>query len=584
MKLRLFTALLILASLLLSLMLIPRGPDRAGFFGALSEEEQVFYNPEPAPKTGDRWRDMDYGPFLTASIEAPWPPGNIAYKGIAIRFDKVYGRPHREAVVFDTDLLRYSVGWEGDFVDLKGVVFDGSHETHPLISGEPLFANPKLPGWSSQPEFIDPRQIPYGPLPREHGHFKGLYLHHNRVILSYSVGVTEVLEMPGLERFQGLTAFSRELDLRSLTSELFLQVAASPRQGERILALDGRELGQDAEAGESIAVLGGVGRVTAAAVVGAPPGTRWLTDRGRIRLQLPTISAACLKPLIWSGAQVELDSFRHLAAQALGARDLRPLTNGGPRRWRQTLTTSARMGDGDGPYVIDEITAPQENPWDSRMRFGGFDFFENESRAAICTWNGDVWVVSGLTSALRQLRRQRMASGLFQPLGLQIVDDQIYVLGRDQITLLHDLNGDGEADYYENFNNDHQVTEHFHEFAMDLQQGPDGDFYYMKGGRHALDAVIPRHGTLIRVSRDGSRSEILANGFRAPNGLLITPEGEFWSSDQQGHWTLRTGSISSSLVSSTATGGPITRESLPLILSSLWPGFIPAWIDLRAPS
>ena len=458
-------------------------------------------------------------------------------RGIAIRFDKVYGRQHREAVVFDTDLLRYSVGWEGDFFDLKGVVFDGTRETHPLISGETQFANPKAPGWSTQPEFIDPRQIPYGPLPREHGHFKGLYLHHNRVILAYTVGKTEVLEMPGLEMGKEMTAFSRELDLRSLTSELFLQVAASPQPGERILALDGRELSQGAEAGESIAVLGGAGRVTAAAVVGAPAGTRWLTDRGRIRLQLPAISAARLKLLIWSGAQVELDSFRHLAAQALAARDLRPLTNGGPRRWRQTLTTSGRMGDGDGPYLIDEITVPEENPWDSWMRFGGFDFFEDESRAAICTWNGDVWVVSGLTSALGHLRWQRLASGLFQPLGLHIVDDQIYVLGRDQITLLHDLNGDGEADYYENFNNDHQVTEHFHEFAMDLQQGPDGDFYYMKGGRHALDAVIPRHGTLIRVSRDGSRSEILANGFRAPNGLLITPEREFWSSDQQGHWT-----------------------------------------------
>ena len=182
-------------------------------------------------------------------------------------------------------------------------MFDGSHETHPLISGEPLFANPKLPGWSSQPEFLDPRQIPYGPLPREHGHFKGLYLHHNRVILSYSVGTTSVLEMPGLERAHGLTAFSRELDLKSLSSELFLQVAASPREGERILALDGRALSQDAEAGESIAVLGEAGQITAAAVVGAPPGTRWLTDRGRIRLQLPTISAARLKLLIWSGAR-----------------------------------------------------------------------------------------------------------------------------------------------------------------------------------------------------------------------------------------------------------------------------------------
>ena len=81
MMLRLFTALLILASLLLSLMLIPRGPDGAGFFGALSEEEQVFCDSEAVSKTGDRWQDMDYGPFLTASIEAPWPPGNIAYKG-----------------------------------------------------------------------------------------------------------------------------------------------------------------------------------------------------------------------------------------------------------------------------------------------------------------------------------------------------------------------------------------------------------------------------------------------------------------------------------------------------------------------
>ena len=37
------------------------------------------------------------------------------------------------------------------------------------------------------------------------------------------------------------------------------------------------------------------------------------------------------------------------------------------------------------------------------------------------------------------------------------------------ITKLHDLNGDNEIDYIESFNNDHQVTEHFHEFAMGLQ-------------------------------------------------------------------------------------------------------------------
>ncbi len=46
--------------------------------------------------------------------------------------------------------------------------------------------------------------------------------------------------------------------------------------------------------------------------------------------------------------------------------------------------------------------------------------------------------------------------------------------------LLHDLNGDGETDFYECFNNDHQVTEHFHEFAMGLQTDAEGNFYYAK--------------------------------------------------------------------------------------------------------
>ena len=60
------------------------------------------------------WQAMDYGPFLSASIEAPEPRTNIAYKGIAINLGANFGGDHNEAVVFDTDLLRYSAGWTGD--------------------------------------------------------------------------------------------------------------------------------------------------------------------------------------------------------------------------------------------------------------------------------------------------------------------------------------------------------------------------------------------------------------------------------------------------------------------------------------
>ena len=72
------------------------------------------------------------------------------------------------------------------------------------------------------------------------------------------------------------------------------------------------------------------------------------------------------------------------------------------------------------------------------MRLGGFDFFADGDRAAVCSWQGDVWLVHGLADVSGKLRWRRIASGLFQPLGLKIVDEQIYVLGRDQITLLHD--------------------------------------------------------------------------------------------------------------------------------------------------
>jgi hypothetical protein len=103
--------------------------------------------------------------------------------------------------------------------------------------------------------------------------------------------------------------------------------------------------------------------------------------------------------------------------------------------------------------------------------------------------------------------------------------------------VLRDLDGDGHTDFYENFNSDHQVTEHFHEFAMGLQTDAAGNFYYAKSARHARTALVPQHGTLIRVSPDGRSSEIVATGFRAANGVLLNPDGSFIVTDQEGHWT-----------------------------------------------
>ncbi len=234
-------------------------------------------------------------------------------------------------------------------------------------------------------------------------------------------------------------------------------------------------------------------------------------------------------------AEGDAAALRDFAKTATPPASLEPFTKGGPRRWPETLKTQPIIGADAQAFAIDVLAHPASNPWNCQMRLTGFDFYA-DGRAAVCTWDGDVWLVDGLARPERGLTWKRIASGLFQPLGLKIVDGKVFVTCRDQIAILHDLNDDGETDFYECFNNDHQVTEHFHEFAMGLQTDAEGNFYYAKAARHALKAVVPHHGTLLKVSKDGTKTEILATGFRAPNGVCLNPDGTFFLTDQEGFW------------------------------------------------
>ena len=206
-----------------------------------------------------------------------------------------------------------------------------------------------------------------------------------------------------------------------------------------------------------------------------------------------------------------------------------------PPLWATVVETSIAPGGDAGPFAVDALSAPEANPWNAQLRFSGLDFTGPDD-AVLCTWDGDVWRVGGIAGASGTLAWRRIASGLFQPLGIKIIDGTIHVACRDRILTLIDLNGDGLTDRYDTFNDDHQVTEHFHEFAMGLETDAAGRLYYAKAARHALPAVVPHHGTLLKVARDGSTTEIVAHGFRAPNGVCVEPDGTFWMTDQEGHW------------------------------------------------
>ena len=464
---------------------------------------------------GPKYLRMDFGPALFWTLQVA--TNNIAYKGIAVRLDEGPGGVSKGHawMLYDHDTMRVAAAWTGDqFVDWSGIAFDGSHQTHTSIVGHTAFVNPVGPGWAD-PEtgsFSDPRfrgrdDKPYGPLPRAWTHFQGAYYHSNKVVIACTVGDARVLELPGQERSGEAIAFSRTLNVGKSGRDLVMRVAPES---------------------------------TSAALVGQS-AARLIKTNGFTLLQVPASSTPINVKILVAGPGTGADPATLYAFALISspAADLTPLTRGGPPRWNPPIATSGKLGSNGGPFAVDELTPPPDgaNPWHTWMRFGGFDFFQDGQRAAICTWNGDVWLVNGVAGDLAQLTWKRIASGLFQPLGVKIVNETIYVTCRDQIARLRDLDGDGEIDFVENFNNDHQVTEHFHEFAMGLQTDRAGNFYYAKSARHALPALVPHHGALLRVSPDGARTDIVANGFRAANGVCVNDDGTFFVTDQEGHWT-----------------------------------------------
>ena len=181
------------------------------------------------------------------------------------------------------------------------------------------------------------------------------------------------------------------------------------------------------------------------------------------------------------------------------------------------------------------------------MRAADVDFF-SDGRAAVVTFEGDVWVVSGIDRGLQKLQWRRFASGLYEPLNVAVVRDTIYVHDRQGIVRLQDLNGDGEADSYENFSNLSAQSGESREFPLGMAAKPGGGFYLAIGG--ALDlgpktspAIMPgfragssQAGTVQEVSADGRRIRAFATGLREPIIGMDPRTGTIAASDQQGNF------------------------------------------------
>ncbi|MDA0751274.1 MAG: PA14 domain-containing protein [Verrucomicrobia bacterium] len=485
--------------------------------GRPAQGGNVARNDEPIPSK--------YGSLIGTAVRVGMDDRgeNVTFRSHVVRLDP----EGKAAVVFDTDTMRMAAAWLEGGLRFEGLPFTGGHGAFPNLRVEPLIATGATPGWAdANGGFEDPRNSSYpalGHLPKDWTHYKGLYRHGDNVVFHYTVGSTKVLEHPSLVQAGETKAISRRLELEAHSKPLTLVLADAPEGGERL--------------SDTTLKVGNAHLRVAA----KPDGARLVIEGGQARLKL---SAAArdyqVEVLIWRGDQ-HLPENVHSESIALWN-----LINGGSVRWPEIVTTQGELADesGEEPYVLDRLTLPYENPYGVDIRVGGFDFFSGGTSAALCTWDGDVWIVRGIDDDLDQLEWKRFASGIHEPLGLKIVDDVIYTVSDDQITRYHDFNKDGEADYYENFNNDWELTSGFHAFLFDLHTDPEGNFLFafgspVRGGGRSFERMSAHHGSVLKVSKDGSTLIRYASGLRAPNGIGVSPTGQVTTGDNEGTFVPR---------------------------------------------
>ena len=194
------------------------------------------------------------------------------------------------------------------------------------------------------------------------------------------------------------------------------------------------------------------------------------------------------------------------------------------KQWPQSFETTIKLGS-DSPYAIDTIELPLDNPWNIPVFGGGLNFLADGS-ALICTMHGDVWRVTNFAHPSKKATWNRFASGLHHCQGMIVDEEGIFVLCRDQITQLKDLNNDGEADYYHCFSNAFETSPAGHDYICGLERDPAGNFYFSSGNQG-----------VVRVSPDGQQADIIATGFRNPDGIGLTSDGLITVPCSEGAWT-----------------------------------------------
>lgn len=488
----------------------------------LSLQSVAAQQPAAAP-----WGDFvepDF-PFFSSVLDAReagegLPKDNLTPRGLILNLG------HNLWACFDTDLLRLACVWQGEpgkppvtpdalasgSYHVAGQKTKDGQEYLPKPVGQVWLANGIYPGWQvgDKPSFTDPREpapspeeVGRGPLDPRQARFISIGSHQGRAALTYEVAGVTVREV------------------LHATAEGDLQREFDIGRSEKALSL---VLGRSA---------------------GAAPQQPWNTQTG---LKLRLLEGTAVLDIEPRGAG------RHFSL--VGAKDgtwrhetSRPLNASGglsPSRWSATVTTQGQLSAKPDAHVVDTIPLPVPNPWKRNVRLADLDFLDDQGNAVGVTFDGDVWLISGLKGDLEAVTWKRFTSGLHEPMSIVVrrgnpqsaipnPQSEVFVFDRNGVWKLVDADQDGVCDRHVLFCNLFAQTAETREFPNSMKLGPDGSLYLSKGGQEGTTRG-KHNGTVLKVAPDGQSFEVLGHGLRQPFIGVHPTTGLVTASDQQGHY------------------------------------------------
>ncbi len=201
-------------------------------------------------------------------------------------------------------------------------------------------------------------------------------------------------------------------------------------------------------------------------------------------------------------------------------------------------------------YRVENIARPTE------MR-GGISAvgFTPAGTLVVATRFGEIWMRSSAGAW------HCFARGLNEPMGFVIDSEKIlYVAHRPELLKLTDTDGDGRADTFDALGGQWGISHNYHEFFFGLRRDAAGNFLGVisltsNGDKLTVPPAdvrgtlnpaplleptgqysdLPLRGWAVKIAPDGKLTPF-ASGFRQPNGVGLSPDGEFFVNENQGDY------------------------------------------------